>query len=78
MRGDFDFDRGDYYLAAGAKLSSLTKDYAGENIIIKKNEMIQFNDATISDSKKTLSEKAPEMAQLYAFELNGKKINNFY
>lgn len=74
MRGNFDFDRVDYYLAAGKKLSSLTKDYAGENIIIKNNEMIQFNDATISDSKKTLSEKAPEMAQLYAFELDGFKI----
>lgn len=74
MRGDFNFARVDYYLAAGEKLSSLTKDYAGENIIIKNNEMIQFNDATISDSKKTLSEKAPEMAQLYAFELDGFKI----
>ena len=74
MRGNFDFDRVDYYLAAGKKLSSLTKDYAGENIIIKNNEMIHFNDATISDSKKTLSEKAPEMAQLYAFELDGFKI----
>lgn len=74
MRGDFDFDRVDYYLAAGEKLSSLTKDYTDENIIIRNNETIQFNDATISDSKKTLSEKAPEMAQLYAFELNGFKI----
>lgn len=74
MRGDFDFDRVDYYLAAGEKLSSLTKVYTDENIIIKNNETIEFNDATISDSKKTLSEKAPEMAQLYAFELDGFKI----
>lgn len=74
MRGNFDFDRVDYYLAAGERLSSLTKVYTDENIIIKNNETIKFNDATISDSKKTLSEKAPEMAQLYAFELDGFKI----
>ena len=74
MCGNFDFDRVDYYLAAGEKLSSLTKVYTDENIIIKNNETIKLNDATISDSKKTLSEKAPEMAQLYAFELDGFKI----
>ena len=75
MRGDFDFDRVDYYLAAGGKQSSLTKDYSKQNIVLKNKNTIKFNDATIAENKKTdLLEDVPEMAQLYAFELDGFKI----
>lgn len=70
VRGNFDYKRSDFYLAAGAKSDALTKEYTN-GLSITNSKNIIFDDATI---EKTGSSVAMEMAQFYAFELDGFKI----
>lgn len=73
MRGEFDFTPVDHYLASSSKLSTLTKDYSQNPIVISNvGGTITFKDATMD--KQDL-ENLPEMAQFYAFEFDGYEIS---
>lgn len=72
MRGEFDFTPVDGYLASSGKLSSLTKDYSENSIVISNAKGITFKDATVD---KQGQNNSPEMAQFYAFEFDGHEIS---